>query len=85
MLNKSITIAVQPHQPDPRRLFENAMAQLEHGKERRTPSQMPICVRPRKEHQPAPETQVVADAARALAQLWNVSPMARRQASNHAV
>jgi hypothetical protein len=73
MSNKSIKITAQPQTPDPRRAYETAMAQLQHGKER-SRSQMPICIRPRKEQPPVTEKQIVTDAAHALALLWKVAP-----------
>jgi hypothetical protein len=79
MLNKSIKTAVPPKAENPRRAFETAMAQLQHGSERSNSSQTPIYMRPRKEVPPLTETQMVADAARALAQLWNVSPRRHSQ------
>jgi hypothetical protein len=78
MLNRSIKNAVQPRSQDPRREFETAMAQLQHGKEPRSASQMPICERPRKEQPPVTEKQIVSDAARALALLWKVAPSVAR-------
>jgi hypothetical protein len=89
MLTKTIKIATSsqttPQTKDPRRTFETAMARLEHGKAPLKPSQTPICVRPRKGEQPVTDKQILADAARALAQLWKVSPvLVRREATSPA-
>jgi hypothetical protein len=59
---------------DPRRTFESAIAQIQ-GR-RRPFAQTPIAVRPRTPlaDDSAAEKRAVADAARALARLWKVSP-----------
>jgi hypothetical protein len=59
---------------DPRRTFESAIAQIQ-GR-RRPLAQTPIAVRPRTPlaDDSAVEKRAVADAARALARLWKVSP-----------
>jgi hypothetical protein len=85
MLTKTIKIAAQSQTEDPRQAFETAMARLERGKAPQKPSQTPICVRPRAKQPPVTEKQIVADAARALARLWKVSPaLVRREASSPA-
>lgn len=61
---------------DPRRTFETAIAKIQEGEKPRKPSQLPIVVRKQAiapSHQTA-EKRALIDAARALAQLWNVSP-----------
>ena len=59
---------------DPRRTFETAISELQRRVHPRK-SQTPIAVRPNTpERDSATEKQVLSDAARALAQLWNVSP-----------
>lgn len=58
---------------DPRRTFEAAISQLQQ-REPLSPSQQPIFARrPAGASDPSSEKRVVADAARALARLWNVS------------
>ena len=64
-----------PPMADPRRTFESAIAQIQH-RGGRPLSQTPIAVR---KHAATPddsalEKRAVTDAARALAQLWKVSP-----------
>jgi hypothetical protein len=58
---------------DPQRTFETAIALLQPG---RNPKQTPIRLqnRPATVDDPATEKRAVADAARALAHLWNVAP-----------
>jgi hypothetical protein len=58
---------------DPRLAFESAIALLQPS---RSPSQTPIGWRNRTTTaaDPTTEKRAVADAARALAQLWNVAP-----------
>ena len=82
MFNKSAKIAVSSaaiaSAEDPRRTFESALANLQAGPIQvgRSYSQTPIAVRSRKPiaGDPGAEKQVLNDAARALARLWNVSP-----------
>ena len=61
---------------DLRRTFDNALAQIRRRGETQNPYKAPIVVR-----RPAPaagdpgdEKRALTDAARALAQLWNISP-----------
>jgi hypothetical protein len=58
---------------DPRRTFESAIAMMQPG---RSPKQTPIRLQYRaaRPEDPATEKRAVADAARALARLWNVAP-----------
>lgn len=72
-------MSTQPIKPraterdDARRTFETALSQLQQGK-LQTLSQQPIFARNRAvSSDPSSEKRVVADAARALARLWNVS------------
>lgn len=60
---------------DLRRSYETAIRQLGQATRRLNPSQIPIAIRSRKavSADPATEKRTVADAARALARLWNVS------------
>ena len=59
---------------DPRRTFETAISELQQRVHSRK-SQTPIAVRPNTgAGDSATEKQVLTDAARALARLWNVSP-----------
>ena len=72
-----MTKPIKPHaqeRDDPRRSFEIAISELQR-RERPSKSQTPIAPR----HNISggdthTEKQVLADAARALARLWNVSP-----------
>ena len=58
-----------------RRTFETAIAQVQPGKAAR-PSQTPIFVRKQVTvpDDAAAEKRALTEAARALAQLWNISP-----------
>jgi hypothetical protein len=77
-------MSTQPTKPpvterdDPRRTFETAISQLQQ-EELLSPSQQPIFTR---RHavlsDPFSEKQALADAARALARLWNVPSAAIR-------
>jgi len=72
MLMKSLS-ASEAH--DLRRTFETAIAQIQQGGER-SRSKTPIAVR-RQTVLPGDQTaekRALTDAARALAQLWNISP-----------
>jgi len=64
-----------PPMDDPRRTFESAIAQIQHTGDRPR-SQTPIAVHKRTAvpDAAASEKQAVADAARALARLWKISP-----------
>lgn len=65
-----------PPADDLRRAFETAIAQIQRGPQSLTRSQRPIYVRKQAVTQDAPaaEKQALTTAARALAQLWNISP-----------
>jgi hypothetical protein len=75
MTSKPTNAVSAPAPEDSRRSFDAAMAQLQQ-KDRRNPSQTPICARSQKrlESDPSAEKQALRDAARALARLWNLSP-----------
>jgi len=63
---------------DPRRMFEAAISQLQQP-ETLSPGKQPIFARrPAAGSDPSSEKRVVADAARALARLWNVSSVPAR-------
>lgn len=72
-----LTNRTKPHaeEPDdPRRTFETAISELQRRVQPRK-SQTPIAVRDNAlARDSAAEKRVLTDAARALAQLWNVSP-----------
>jgi len=74
-MSETANKAVPMPADDPRRTFENAIAQIQQRTERRL-SQMPIFDRKRTpaRSEPASEKQALTDAARALARLWKVSP-----------
>jgi hypothetical protein len=61
---------------DLRRTFETAIAQVRRGEEPRSLSKTPIVVRPKATalRDQDVEKRALTDAARALAQLWNISP-----------
>jgi hypothetical protein len=64
--------------PDPRQTFESAIAQIQKSSPAATPYRTPIALR-RRPNTSLPsdgttEKQALADAARALARRWNVSP-----------
>ena len=67
-----------PAQPaaDLRRTFESAIAQVQQGAKPMSRSKMPIFVRKQAVTPTGPdaEKRALTDAARALAQLWNISP-----------
>ena len=67
-----------PAQPaaDLRRTFESAIAQIQQGTEPLSRSKTPIFVRKQAVAPKGPdaEKRALTDAARALAQLWNISP-----------
>jgi hypothetical protein len=64
-----------PPADDLRRTFETAFAQIQQGPQSLTRSQRPIFVRKHATPDgPAAEKQALTTAARALAQLWNISP-----------
>ncbi len=65
--------ACAPAMNDPRRTFESAIAQIQH-RGGRPLSQTPIAVHAATPDDSALEKRAVTDAARALAQLWKVSP-----------
>jgi hypothetical protein len=60
---------------DLRRTFATAIAEMQQGRRSRTPSQTPIFVRKAAAapDDSAAEKRALTTAARALAQLWNVS------------
>jgi hypothetical protein len=72
ILPKSLS-ASEAH--DLRRTFETAIAQVQQGKER-CRAKTPIFVRKQTTMpgDPNAEKRALTDAARALAQLWNISP-----------
>jgi hypothetical protein len=57
---------------DPRRTFETAISQLQSA--RRGAAQRPIVARAATQADPQAEKRVLNDAAKALAQLWKLSP-----------
>jgi hypothetical protein len=59
-----------------RRTFETAIAQMQQGSQSLSPSQTPIFVRKATTmpDDSSTEKRALKDAARALAQLWNISP-----------
>jgi hypothetical protein len=59
-----------------RRTFETAIAQVQHSGKSARPSQSPIFVRKAVAvpDDAAVEKRALTEAARALAQLWNISP-----------
>ena len=59
-----------------RRTFETAIAQMQQGTQSLNPSQTPIFVRKQTTmpDESACEKRALTAAARALAQLWNISP-----------
>lgn len=59
-----------------RRTFESAIAQVQQGTKPLSPSKTPIFVRKQSVMPKGPdaEKRALTDAARALAQLWNISP-----------
>ncbi len=61
---------------DLRRTFESAIAQVQHGAQPLCRSKMPIFVRKQAVMPTGPdaEKRALTEAARALAQLWNISP-----------
>jgi hypothetical protein len=65
-----------PPAADLRRTFEIAIAQIQHGGKTRSRSQTPIVVRKETPMpgDPSSEKRALTTAARALAQLWNISP-----------
>jgi hypothetical protein len=65
-----------PQAHDLRRTFETALAQIQHSGEPRGRSKTPIAVRKNAIvlDAQAAEKRALTDAARALAQLWNISP-----------
>jgi hypothetical protein len=67
-----------PAQPaaDLRRTFESAIAQIQQGAKPQSRSKTPIFVRKLviMPEGPDAEKRALTDAARALAQLWNISP-----------
>ena len=75
MMSKPTKAVNAPAPEDSRRSFNAAMAQLQQ-KDRRNPSQTPICARSqeRLEGDPSAEKRALTDAAKALARLWNLSP-----------
>ena len=76
MSNLSIKSITAPQAHDQRRTFETALAQIQHSGEPRSRANTSIAVR---KHATLPDNQAaekraLKDAARALAQLWNISP-----------
>jgi hypothetical protein len=72
-MSKQPTKPPATERDDPRRAFETAICQLQQTKPLRL-SQQPILTRRRTTpSDPFSEKQALADAANALAQLWNVS------------
>jgi len=73
-LNQAVPFTAGPTADDLRRTFETAVAQIQHKPLKA--SQTPIVVRRRATPltEPALEKQALTNAARALAQLWNISP-----------
>jgi hypothetical protein len=65
-----------PPAADLRRTFESAIAQIQQGAKPLSRSQTPIFVRKQAVMPKAPdaEKRALTEAARALAQLWNISP-----------
>jgi hypothetical protein len=59
-----------------RRTFETAIAQMQRGPQSLSPSQKPIFIRKQTTmpDESTTEKRALTDAARALAQLWNISP-----------
>lgn len=77
-MSRQLTMPRVAERDDPRQTFETAITQLRQTKPLRL-SQQPILARPRPAvSDPSSEKQAVADAARALARLWNVSSVAIR-------
>jgi hypothetical protein len=75
-LNKTMRLAAVPSAEDLRRTFDSALAQIQHVGKTAKASQTPIVVRRRTMApvEPATEKRALTDAARALAQLWHISP-----------
>lgn len=76
-MSKIVTRFVNASSPaELRRTFETAIAKVQHNGKPLSSAQTPIV--PRKatalRDDPAAEKQALTDAARALAQLWNISP-----------
>ena len=73
-------VAANPESAPPtdtlRRTFETAIAQMQQGPPTLRPSQTPIFVRKQTTipDESASEKRALTAAARALAQLWNISP-----------
>jgi len=69
------TISAQPA-ADLRRTFESAIAQVQQGAKPVSRSKRPIFVRKQTVMPTGPdaEKRALTEAARALAQLWNISP-----------
>jgi hypothetical protein len=77
-MSRQLTMPRVTERDDPRRTFETAITQLQQTKPLRL-SQQPIFARPRPVlSDPSSEKQAVADAARALARLWNLPSVAIR-------
>jgi hypothetical protein len=59
---------------DLRQTFDNALAQIRRRGETPNPYKVPIAIRRSAPGDPVAEKRALTDAARALAQLWNISP-----------
>ena len=76
MSNIAMKPGCPPQALDARRTFETALAQILQSGETRSLSKTPIYCRTQTATagNPVTEKQALTDAARALAQLWNISP-----------
>jgi hypothetical protein len=76
MSNIATTPIPAPQAHDLRRTFETALAQIQRSAEPRSRSRTPIYVRKQATlpDGQAAEKQALTEAARALAQLWNIRP-----------
>jgi hypothetical protein len=76
MSNSATKPTDAPQARDPQRTFQTAIAQIQRSGEPRSHSKIPIAAR---KQVPTPgdqaaEKRALTDAARALAQLWNIAP-----------
>jgi hypothetical protein len=75
-LNRATKLVQVPSVDDAKQTFETAIARIKHGAKPAPRTQIPIAVRNRTTvpDDQATEKRALTDAARALAQLWNISP-----------